>query len=178
MSRACTLLFLAVLASVLPARAMAQEVYGGVFAHGVNTPFTIDTGERGVNLQAGIRFEEIDALGDAQPYVFGSVNLSGNTSFIGGGVGWKFDLGDDVYVRPGMGMIVHDGPERRINREIIRRTDLGSRVLLAPEIAVGVKLDDRWSVEASWIHMSHAGLFDDEQNPGIDTIGVRVNWRM
>ena len=32
----------------------------------------------------------------------------------------------------------------------------------------------RLSIEASWVHMSHAQLFGRE-NPGIDNLGVRLN---
>ena len=39
---------------------------------------------------------------------------------------------------------------------------------------VGVQVNDRLSVEASWVHMSHAQLFG-RQNPGIDNVGVRLN---
>ena len=39
---------------------------------------------------------------------------------------------------------------------------------------MGVQVNDRASVEASWVHMSHAQLFG-RQNPGIDNFGVRVN---
>ncbi len=76
-------------ALLFAAPAHAQEVYGGVYAHGVDTPFTFDTGEGGVDVQAGYRFAPIEALsGDRvspQPHVFASVNLNGDTNF--GGVG-------------------------------------------------------------------------------------------
>jgi hypothetical protein len=42
---------------------------------------------------------------------------------------------------------------------------------------VGTQLNSRLSVEASWIHMSHAQLFGRE-NPGIDNLGVRMNLRL
>lgn len=177
MFRALSLLMLAAWLAAIPSRGAAQEVYGGVLAHGVNTPFTIDVGERGVDLQAGVRFDEVDSLGGGQPHVFGSVNLSGDTSFVGAGVTWKAEIGP-IYLRPGIGLIVHDGPERRIRYNPLMRTDLGSRVLFAPELGIGYDIDERWSVEATWVHMSHARVFDSEQNPGIDMMGVRVNFRL
>lgn len=174
----CTRLFLPVAALVLafPSQAAGQEVYGGVYAHGVDTPFTIDIGEGGVDLQGGMRFDEIGALGGAQPQLFGSVNLSGDTSFLGAGFSWKLDAGP-VYFRPGMGLVIHDGPELSAD-ESRMRTDLGSRILFSPEIAVGMEIDKRWSIEASWVHISNAQVFDKGQNPGIDMIGLRVNYRM
>ncbi len=52
--------------------------------------------------------------------------------------------------------------------------EFGSRVLFEPELAVGTQLNDRMTIEASWVHMSHAQLFSG-QNPGIDNLGVRLN---
>lgn len=163
--------------AAIPAAASAQEIYGGLYAHGVDTPFTFDTNEGGVDVQAGVRFDEIEALADVQPYVFGSANLSGDTSFVGAGVSWKAEIGR-LYVRPGVGLVIHDAPSLRVDPETGMRTDLGSRVLFEPELAVGVDLDGRWSVEASWVHISNARLFNSEQNPGIDMMGLRVNYRM
>ena len=164
-------------AMFLPAPLSAQEVYGGVYAHAVETPFTFDTNEGGVDVQAGVRFDAIEALADMQPYVFGSVNLSGDTSFVGAGVSWKAEIGK-VYLRPGVGLVIHDAPSLRVDPATGFRTDLGSRILFEPEIAIGVDVNDRWSIEASWVHISNARLFNSQQNPGIDMMGLRVNWRM
>jgi hypothetical protein len=56
------------------------------------------------------------------------------------------------------------------------RIDFGSRILFEPEIAVGVQINDRGSAEATLVHLSHAKLFGP-QNPGMDAIGVCVNYR-
>ena len=53
----------------------------------------------------------------------------------------------------------------------------GSRILFEPEIAVGAEINDRLSIEASWVHMSHGTLFS-RQNPGIDNFGVRLNLKL
>ena len=39
---------------------------------------------------------------------------------------------------------------------------------------MGARINDRLSIEASWVHMSHAQLFSG-QNPGIDNLGVRLS---
>ena len=51
-------------------------------------------------------------------------------------------------------MVVHNGPDRRVSERTGNRTDLGSRVLFEPEIAVGIDVSARLSVEASWVHIS------------------------
>ena len=167
-------------AASLGSPAMAQEVYGGVYAHAVDTPFTFDTGEGGVDLQAGYRFAPIEglaAIGSPEPYIFGSVNLDGNTSFAGAGVSWKLEM-DEFYLRPGIGLVVHDGPTERRDPDTQIRNDLGSRVLFQPELALGFNVSERVSIEASWIHISNANVFDRGQNPGIDMMGLRINLSM
>ena len=179
LSRYC-IAFATGIACLLSVPAMAGEVYGGIYAHAVDTPFTFDTGEGGVDVQAGYRFDGVEALdfiGGPEPYAFGSVNFDGGTNFIGVGISWKAEIGM-LYLRPGVGLVIHDGPTERVDPDTRIRTDLGSRLLFEPEIALGYDVDERLSIEASWVHISNARLFNSEQNPGIDTMGVRVNWRI
>lgn len=161
------------------APANAQEIFGGITKHGVDTPFTLKTYEEGANIQLGLRGDPIVSfgpIGGPEPYVFGSLNTSGDTSFVAAGLSWKFDTGP-VYIRPGVGLAIHDGPKERF-AEDGRRTDLGSRVLFEPEIGVGMNIAPRVSVEAHWSHISGARLFNSEQNPGLDMIGARINMKL
>lgn len=113
-----------------------------------------------------------------QPYVFGLVNLSGNTSFVGVGTSCKAEL-CPLYLRPKVGAVVHDAPSLRVDPETKLRTDLGSRMLFGLEIRLGVDLDDSWSIQASWGHVSNARMFDSQKNSGIDMMmGLRLNCRM
>lgn len=157
----------------------AQELFGGVHAHAVETPLSLDTGEGGADVQIGYRFARLRLLANGDgpaPYAFASLNSAGDTNFIAAGLAWKVAIGP-VYLRPGIGLSLNDGPERRVDRETGTRTELGSRVLFEPELALGTQLSDSVSLEASWVHISGAHLFNAAQNPGIDMIGVRVNWR-
>jgi lipid A 3-O-deacylase len=166
-------LFLAAFA--LTEKAHAGDVFAGVSAHEVDTPFSLKTRESGVDVQIGYRAGKIEALaliGKPAPYVFASVNTKGDTSFIAAGLSWK--LGKTFYVRPGIGLALHDGPIPRSGTNG-RRSDLGSRILFEPEIAVGYQLSEKAALELSWTHISNATLLSG-QNPGIDMIGLRVNF--
>lgn len=160
-------------ALLLAMPASAADLFGGVYKH--HTPFaSLNTHEGGYDVQAGYRFNSIlnlGPLGGLQPYVLGSVNSRGDTSFAAAGIALKLGVGP-VYVRPGVGLAVHTGPSRRYYGN--ERTDLGSRVLYEPEVAVGFMVAPRVSVEASWTHLSHAQTFG-KQNPGLDMLGARIN---
>ncbi len=157
------------------APASASELFGGLYSHDVKTGLTRSGFERGVDVQLGWRGRRIEALravGAPSPHALVSVNSQGETHFAAAGVSWK--VGRALYLRPGLGLAVHTGPDRVGFGE--QRIDFGSRVLFELELGLGVQLNDRISAEASIVHLSHGRLFSP-QNPGIDNIGVRLNYR-
>lgn len=166
----------AALALLTGAPAEAAELFGGVLAHDVDTPLTRGGFEDGADLQIGwrgSRIETLRAVGAPSPYAFASVATGGDTHFAALGLSWR--LGGRLFVRPGLGLAIHDRPSRGVRAGV--RTDLGSRILFEPELGIGYQISDRLSVEATWVHLSHAQLFG-RQNPGMDSIGLRVSWRL
>ena len=117
------------------------------------------------------------------------INTNGRTSFASVGAEWRQHvLRDRLYGQIGIGLTVHDGYVNPVDPfafppgspEFLRRYDIyakrtafGSRVLLNPNISLGVRLDRRWAVEAAFEHFSHNNWFG-KQNPGIDTVGIRL----
>ena len=151
------------------APAQAGEVFGGVYAHDAKLPTDKSGIEDGADLMLGYRGGGIGHT-PIQPYVFGALNTAGQTSYAAVGLSAKF--GRVIYVRPGLGIAIHNGSADKFFRT--DKVAFGSRVLFVPEVAVGTRVNGRLSVEASWVHMSHAQLAGKE-NPGIDNLGVRVN---
>ena len=155
----------------------ADELFGGAYVHDVKTPLDKSGIENGADLMLGYRAGRIGHLWSAglQPYVFGALNTNGNTSYAAAGLDATFPLGRQWYFRPGVGIAIHNGSAGKYFRT--DKIAFGSRVLFEPEIALGTHLTDRLSVEASWVHMSHAQLFGPE-NPGIDNLGIRLNLKL
>lgn len=160
----------------LPGSAFAQEVYVGASFHGVDTPFSLETYERGEDIQAGIRSAPIKALkaiGSPQAYLHAQVSLDNQTSMAAAGLSWK--IGKTFYLRPGIGLAIHDGD---IPKAVAgRRVDLGSRILFEPEISLGLKLSERTALELSYVHISNATLLSG-QNPGLEFMGARFVWKL
>lgn len=156
--------------------AQAQEIFGGVLAHDVDTFLTKGGFEDGADLQIGWRGERIEALrviGAPSPYVFGSLHSEGDTHFASAGLSWR--IGGRLFVRPGIGVAIHSRDSDLAVAGL--RRDMGSRIVFEPEVAVGYQLNPRLAVEAAWVHLSHAQLFS-RQNPGMDSIGVRLSYRL
>jgi len=170
--------FRSILATVLAlcaAPAAAGEIFGGIYIHGVDTPLTLGgSPEGGVDLQLGYRGGPVIPGTKLEPYVFGALNSKGDTSYAAAGLSWKF--GDRVYIRPGLGIAVHTGSAGNFDHSDHDHIDFGSRILFEPEIGIGARVSDRLTIEASWVHLSHATLLSG-QNPGIDNIGARLNWK-
>jgi len=164
-------LYVAFAALIVPSTAHAGELFGGLYKHGVDTPLTLGgSPEGGGDLQLGYRTGPIIPGTGLAPYAFGAVNSKGDTSYAAVGLAWKF--GDRFFVRPGLGVAIHNGSTDDFNRT--DRIAFGSRVLFEPELGIGARINRRLTLEASWVHMSHATLFG-QQNPGIDNIGARLS---
>jgi hypothetical protein len=170
MYRSLLILAAGCLAAASPAR--AGELFGGVYVHDIDSPLTKSGIEQGADIQLGYRWDRIGRT-PLEPYVFGAVNTSGETHYAAIGLSAKF--GERVFIRPGFGIAVHSGSDDNFNRT--DKVAFGSRILFAPEVGLGVRLSKRATIEASWIHMSHAQLFG-KQNPGIDNVGVRLSWKL
>lgn len=160
-----------------PASAQAAELFGGLYVHDVKLPLDESGIETGVDFAAGVRGGDIAHVwrAELQPYAFGALNSAGHTDYAAVGISAKLPLGDGFYFRPGLGIAIHDGSAGKYYRS--DKIAFGSRVLAEPEIAIGRQITPRLSVEASWVHMSHAQIFGPE-NPGIDNLGFRVNLKL
>ena len=164
----------ALVASAFPSAAHAGELFGGLYVHDVKTPLDDSGLESGIDLSLGYRVGTVGHLfhGDLQPYIFGAVNTAGNTDYAAAGLDARFALGGSWYIRPGIGIAIHNGSAGNYFRT--DKIAFGSRVLFEPELGIGTQVNKRLSVEASWVHMSHGQLFGKE-NPGIDNLGLRLN---
>jgi hypothetical protein len=161
-------------AFTLATPAIADDLWLGLYQHDVTIGGP--TFETGADLKGGWISNRIDrfaVIGRPAPHVLISKSLSGGTNYIAAGLNWT--LGSTIYVRPGIGLALNDGPSRAYRHGY--RVDLGSRVTFEPELAVGWRVNRRFAVEASWIHLSHAQLFS-HQNPGINSLGLRMLVRL
>jgi lipid A 3-O-deacylase len=151
----------------------AQELFGGVSIH--DSGFITQGGnERGVDFIAGWRGGPLlPMLGGPRPHLLVSVNSAGGTDFAAAGLSWKF--GTRLYLRPGIGIAVQDGDVHLTSAfPANRRIPLGSPLLFEPELGIGARIAPNMSIEATWIHLSHAYLFG-HLNPGLDSAGLRLN---
>lgn len=177
--------------------ALAGEAFLGVYQHDIMDGISHGGHlEHGKDIVFGFRTASLDELswiGAPHVHFLVGINTLGETSFAAAGFDWRFKFGPDdrFYFEPGIGGSIHTGdvdlpspndpgltPAQVAYRlhQWQTQLDLGSRVLFEPELSLGWKATDRWSVEMSWIHMSHAQLAGP-QNPGLGDFGFRAVYR-
>jgi len=186
----------AAMASLAAGPAFAGELFLGVYQHDIMDGISHGGHfEHGKDVVFGVRTASLDELSWIwKPHVHFLIGLNtlGETDFAAAGFDWRFKFFDDrLYFEPGIGGAIHTGsvdlpspddpgltPAQVAFRihQFDTKLDLGSRVLFEPELSLGWKATDRWSVEMSWIHMSHAQLAGP-QNPGLGDFGFRAVYR-
>ena len=187
----------AVLLAAAATPALASEAMLGVYQHDIMDGISHGGHfEHGKDIVVGLRttsLDELSFLGKPRVHVILGLNTLGGTDFAAAGFSWRFGFGpeDRFYLEPGIGAAIHTGAvnlpspldpgltqaeiDKRLH-DFATKLDLGSRVLFEPELALGWKATDRWSLEVSWIHMSHAQLAGP-QNPGLGDFGLRAVYR-
>lgn len=166
---------LLVLLSLMAATtARADDIWIGVYQHDVTIAQTrFETGQDIKAGWIGDPIEGLRAIGSPSPHLLISKSLSGQTDYAAVGINWT--LGSRFYARPGIGLAVNNGPRRAYRHG--QRVDLGSPITFEPELALGWRINERFRIEASWVHLSHATLFS-RQNRGMDSMGLRLLVRL
>ena len=194
------------------ATAQVAEVRVGIgeFAQGiVDLGTQSDSGaERSLALQGEVVFDEPEFLRWAlspQPYINATLNLEGETNFLGAGLLWRQSLGEKTYADFAAGGSIHDGSldidvddfvdadgfdfigffdERRERREY------GTRALFRLQGTLGYRFTEEWAAELFFEHVSNGSgtLYDRDfetfgellrsrDNDAADTLGVRASRR-
>lgn len=127
--------------------------------------------EDGASLGGELLFRSPEMLAWAwapRPHLGVLVHTAGRTHQLYGGLTWEFAHRSGAFVAGSFGLSVQTG--RRIGREP-DEASLGSNLLFRSAAEAGWRFG-RHSLSVLISHISHAGLFDD-QNPGMNHLGLR-----
>lgn len=183
--------------------AQVSEIRAGIGAHDIRVIGNLPVKEESVVLNAEVIFDEPDFLKWAfspQPYVNSTLNLGGSTSYAGAGLLWRQNIGQKFYGDFSFGLVIHDGTldasdginiiippnfetteelDAAINELFFRRRnriEYGSRLLFRQQLTMGYKIDEKWSLEGYFEHLSHGGVLSDQHNDGSDAAGLRIKY--
>ncbi|MDP3255009.1 MAG: acyloxyacyl hydrolase [Bosea sp. (in: a-proteobacteria)] len=102
-----------------------------------------------------------------------SANFNG-TRYAYAGATWTVDITSKVFVEASLGAAIHDGKTGAIIPQ--NRLNLGCNGGTREAAALGVRLDDRWSLVATLEHFSTTGCADRSQARGPANIGARLGY--
>ncbi len=167
-----------------------DEVRLGVVHHNIRTEDgdLVSPKEEGPNVEAELVFKSPDALkfiGSPRPYIMGSLNTRGETSFGGAGVYWRMALGPKWAFEPGFGYVLHDGENdiplglTPTQREAFKAQHqlLGSRDLFRTTLALEREFTPRFATQIYYEHLSHGQIIGEGRNQGLDEAGIRFIFR-
>ena len=166
-----------------------DEVRFGLFDHNICVSDCMNANkEKGPVIQGEIAFRSpapVKTFFNPRIYIIASVNLAGDTSYIGTGIHLNVPIIDDWMLEPGFGYVVHDGTlqnrytrlDPRYNNYWQQNLLLGSRDLFRSSLAVNRAIDEIWSIQIQIDHLSHGRLIGEGENQGLDSLGLRISRR-
>jgi lipid A 3-O-deacylase len=166
-----------------------DRAYLGVLAHNIQVIDGKNAGkEDGPAVELQVNFSSPGFLrwaGSPEPYVVGSLNVAGETSFAGVGLEWNWEFAEGWALSPALGYVVHDG---ELNNPYANGTPeaaaffeehvlLGSRDLFRSSIGLSREFGGGWSGQVFYSHLSHGQILGEGRNQGLDQAGLRVGKR-
>jgi lipid A 3-O-deacylase len=171
------------------AQAGIDEVNVGVVAHNICiTNCKNANKEDGPNVDFQVSFDSpgfLHWLGSPQPYVMGSVNVAGETSFAAAGLEWRWQFADHWALEPGVGYAVHNGETNNPHPNGSQAAEdfaeehvlLGSRDLFRTSLGLTYDPGGPWEVGLVYEHLSHGQILGHGRNQGLDEAGIRFGYR-
>jgi len=173
-----------------PANGQIAEVRGGLNVHDIEILGLGSNKEKenSIAINAEIIFEEPEFLKWAltpQPYIGGTINLEGQTSYGGAGLMWRQSLGEKFYADFSFGLVAHDGnlefdrpttPAENVIFEQLtsENIEFGSRILFRQQISFGLRINEEWAAEFFIEHLSHGKILSSRSNEGLDVVGGKI----
>ncbi len=168
---------------------LVEEFRAGVMAHNICvTDCKNADKEDGQNVQGEFVFASPGVfryIFSPRPYVMGSVNTAGETSFGAIGLVWNWDFAPGWSFEPSLGYAIHNGETRN---PFVTGTPaaaafgadnllLGSEDLFRTGLALNRDFGENWGGQILYEHLSHGQILGTGRNQGLDSLGVRVYWR-
>ncbi len=171
--------------------ARADDVFGGFYGHGLGVA---GREQDSFDTMVGYRTNRIGWLwwlGRPEAHAILSINNKYSTDFAAIGLDWRVQFSKQWYIRPGFGLAYTTGkaglppsnvPGLTPAEENARlhlyytRIDFGDHYLFEPELAVGYNINQKWAIEASYVHLSNGQILHQGKNQGLDDAGLRLNY--
>lgn len=167
--------------------AQAADIAVGVMAHNIAVVDDKNADkEASPNIEAQLTFDSVGPAwtGRPHPFLFGSLNTGGDTSFAGVGLEWRWQVADKWRIDPSLGYVVHNGeidnpyaPGTAQSVNFASQHVLyGSEDLFRLTVAVTHEITERTNAQVAFTHFSHGHIIGSGRNQGVDQLGVRIGY--
>lgn len=124
----------------------------------------------------------LKAVWSPRPHIGVTLNTAGETSQAYLGLTLRTDFAENLFVELAGGGAVHNGktlgtvPDARYPYTTADgRKLMGCRYMFRGAVAVGMQINERYSLSLGLDHISNGHLC--QLNPGLDTVGLRLGYR-
>ncbi len=151
-----------------------HEIKGGVLAHDVDNLWSHFSRENGVDLNVEAIFTPSFGIfgGAVRPALGASLNTRGDTSKIYLDARWEYQAENRLFFVVGVGGALHNGETRLVSED---KKALGSSLLFHIPLEFGYRFDAHHGLSIYFDHVSNA--YTQDENEGLDTLGVRYGYR-
>lgn len=156
------------------AKPVVYEVNVGLLHHDTADLWSGFNRESGIDINAEVLFNSFYEIlgGTIHPALGVSVNTAGDTSKAYGGLRYRYELENGLFFGIGLGAAVHNGESRLVRSD---KKALGSTLLFHIPAEVGYHFNKHYTVAAYFDHISNG--YTQDENEGLDTIGLRFGYR-
>jgi len=153
---------------------IVHEIKAGALIHDVDNLWSGFSRENGTDLNIEATFTPSwdIAGGTVRPALGASINSTGDTSKLYLDARWEYEAGGGLYFGFGVGAAVHNGEKHLVNTQT---KALGSKVLFHIPLEIGYRLNQHHSISLYFDHISNA--YTQDENEGLDTLGIRYGYR-
>lgn len=121
----------------------------------------------------GVDLNVLNLYGDFRPVIGGTFSLSGEDSWLWGGLNWHAPIIDPVWFEFTAGATVHNG---YLENAPAGRRAYGCRALLYLSGTFGIDLNDNLTASVNLEHGSHAKTCG-ANNPGFNAVGLKLGYK-
>jgi len=159
---------------------LITEIKTGIVAHDVG--FLGSQKEDGLVTSFEFLFRKINYnlfwLGTPRPHIGANINMSGDTSQAYTGLTWTYKLPKKMFFNFSWGLSYHNGDKiHSANAVRPDKKELGSSFLSREAIELGWNFYGKDSISLRFDHISNAGLWGEDANEGLDTLGIFYGYR-
>ncbi len=151
-----------------------HEVSFGILDHDTDNLWSGFSRESGIDINVEVLFTSVYGVfdGNIHPAIGASINTGGDTSKAYAGLRYRYELENGLFFGLGLGVAAHNGETKLVQAD---KKALGSTLLFHIPAEIGYRFAEHYAASIYFDHISNG--YTQDENEGLDTLGVRIAYR-